>query len=93
MNAGKLLHGQINGITSFVPCTPNGCLQLINKSGVKIAGSLAVVIGRSKIVGAQEVYLDSYFTIKSPKETSQLTFHSHVSPTLASLFARPPQQR
>jgi len=51
-NAGKLLHGQIDGIDSFVPCTPNGCLQLIKKSGVTIAGSKAVVIGRSKIVGS-----------------------------------------
>jgi len=51
-NAGKLMHGQIDGINSFVPCTPNGCLELIKKSGVQISGSNAVVIGRSKIVGS-----------------------------------------
>lgn len=38
-------------MTGFVPCTPNGCLQLIKKTGINIVGSKAVVIGRSKIVG------------------------------------------
>ena len=32
----------------FLPCTPNGCMELIKKSGVEISGSTAVVIGRSK---------------------------------------------
>lgn len=50
-NAGKLLHGEIN-TSSFIACTPNGCLELIKKSGVNIEGSRSVVIGRSKIVGS-----------------------------------------
>lgn len=50
-NAGKLLHGEMN-TSSFIPCTPNGCLELIKKSGVKIEGTQSVVIGRSKIVGS-----------------------------------------
>jgi methylenetetrahydrofolate dehydrogenase (NADP+)/methenyltetrahydrofolate cyclohydrolase/formyltetrahydrofolate synthetase len=33
------------------PCTPVGCLTLIEKTGVDITGKRAVVIGRSKIVG------------------------------------------
>jgi methylenetetrahydrofolate dehydrogenase (NADP+) / methenyltetrahydrofolate cyclohydrolase / formyltetrahydrofolate synthetase len=41
----------IGDLTGFIPCTPNGCLQLVKKSGATIAGSKAVVIGRSKIVG------------------------------------------
>ena len=32
----------------FLRCTPNGCMELIKKSGVEISGSTAVVIGRSK---------------------------------------------
>lgn len=51
-NAGKLLHGEADGTTSFLPCTPNGCLRLIKEAGVEIAGANAVVIGRSKIVGS-----------------------------------------
>lgn len=38
-------------MTGFQQCTPNGCIELIKLSGVKIAGAVAVVLGRSKIVG------------------------------------------
>ncbi|XP_078090648.1 C-1-tetrahydrofolate synthase, cytoplasmic [Mustelus asterias] len=50
INAGKLARGDLGDC--FIPCTPNGCLELIKQTGVKLAGSRAVVIGRSKIVGA-----------------------------------------
>ncbi|KAH9308981.1 hypothetical protein KI387_036892 [Taxus chinensis] len=35
----------------FVPCTPKGCIELLLRSGVKMTGKKAVVIGRSNIVG------------------------------------------
>lgn len=35
----------------FVPCTPKGCIELLERSGVQIRGKRAVVIGRSNIVG------------------------------------------
>jgi len=35
----------------FLPCTPYGIIQLIKRSGLTIAGSEAVVVGRSNIVG------------------------------------------
>jgi 5,10-methylene-tetrahydrofolate dehydrogenase/methenyl tetrahydrofolate cyclohydrolase len=35
----------------FVPCTPYGCIYLLEQSGVKIEGANAVVLGRSNIVG------------------------------------------
>jgi 5,10-methylene-tetrahydrofolate dehydrogenase/methenyl tetrahydrofolate cyclohydrolase len=35
----------------FVPCTPYGCIYLLDKAGVKIEGANAVVLGRSNIVG------------------------------------------
>uniref|UniRef100_A0A8C9AF97 C-1-tetrahydrofolate synthase, cytoplasmic n=1 Tax=Prolemur simus TaxID=1328070 RepID=A0A8C9AF97_PROSS len=50
INAGKLARGDLNDC--FIPCTPKGCLELIKEAGVQIAGRHAVVIGRSKIVGA-----------------------------------------
>ena len=34
-----------------MPCTPNGCLYLLEQAGVKIEGANAVVLGRSNIVG------------------------------------------
>lgn len=35
----------------FIPCTPHGCIVLLEKTGVKISGAEAVVVGRSNIVG------------------------------------------
>eukprot|EP00897_Mesotaenium_endlicherianum_P007148 jgi/Mesen1/6461/ME000033S05755 len=35
----------------FVPCTPEGCVELLLRSGIPIAGKRAVVVGRSNIVG------------------------------------------
>ena len=35
----------------FVPCTPYGCIYLLEKAGVPIEGANAVVLGRSNIVG------------------------------------------
>ncbi|XP_036449692.1 C-1-tetrahydrofolate synthase, cytoplasmic [Colossoma macropomum] len=50
INAGKLARGDLGDC--FIPCTPNGCMELIKQTGVSVAGKRAVVIGRSKIVGA-----------------------------------------
>jgi methylenetetrahydrofolate dehydrogenase (NADP+) / methenyltetrahydrofolate cyclohydrolase len=35
----------------LVPCTPAGIMEMLQRSGIKIAGEEAVVIGRSDIVG------------------------------------------
>jgi methylenetetrahydrofolate dehydrogenase (NADP+) / methenyltetrahydrofolate cyclohydrolase len=35
----------------LVPCTPAGIMEMLERSGIKIAGQEAVVIGRSDIVG------------------------------------------
>jgi methylenetetrahydrofolate dehydrogenase (NADP+)/methenyltetrahydrofolate cyclohydrolase/formyltetrahydrofolate synthetase len=35
----------------FIPCTPAGCIELLKRSGIRIAGANAVVVGRSNIVG------------------------------------------
>ncbi len=35
----------------FVPCTPAGCMRLIEAAGVETRGAEAVVVGRSMIVG------------------------------------------
>lgn len=49
VSAGRLSHGMLDG--GFMPCTPNGCMELIRRSGAKIQGATSVVLGRSKIVG------------------------------------------
>ena len=49
MNIGQLV---MKGRTpQFIPCTPNGCIEMLKRSGIPIAGADAVVVGRSNIVG------------------------------------------
>ncbi len=36
---------------TFIPCTPKGCLELLEREQVKIDGANAVVLGRSNTVG------------------------------------------
>jgi methylenetetrahydrofolate dehydrogenase (NADP+) / methenyltetrahydrofolate cyclohydrolase len=47
VNVGALWAGQ----SGLVPCTPRGCLRLLDESGVGLDGARAVVVGRSNIVG------------------------------------------
>lgn len=47
VNVGRMTLGQ----ECFLPCTPAGCLALLEHAGVPVAGRDAVVIGRSNIVG------------------------------------------
>lgn len=37
--------------TGFVPCTPAGCMKLLEVAGIETNGAEAVVVGRSMIVG------------------------------------------
>tara|TARA_R110001599_G_scaffold171353_1_gene362145 strand:- start:134990 stop:135835 length:846 start_codon:yes stop_codon:yes gene_type:complete len=47
LSAGELM----TGLSGFRPCTPYGCMKLIESTGVEIKGKHAVVIGRSNTVG------------------------------------------
>lgn len=47
VNLGRLLQGS----RCFLPCTPAGILELLSRSGVKVAGANVVIVGRSNIVG------------------------------------------
>ena len=49
LNIGRL--AQKGRDPLFVPCTPYGCIYLLEQAGVKIEGANAVVLGRSNIVG------------------------------------------
>jgi 5,10-methylene-tetrahydrofolate dehydrogenase/methenyl tetrahydrofolate cyclohydrolase len=49
MNIGRL--AQKGREPLFVPCTPDGCMYLLEKTGVVLEGAKAVVLGRSNIVG------------------------------------------
>ncbi len=49
LNIGRL--AQKGREPLFVPCTPYGCIYLLEQAGVTIEGAHAVVLGRSNIVG------------------------------------------
>lgn len=40
-----------------VPCTPAGCIELLQRSGVEVSGKEVVVVGRSNIVGMPVAHL------------------------------------
>jgi methylenetetrahydrofolate dehydrogenase (NADP+)/methenyltetrahydrofolate cyclohydrolase len=46
-SAGRL----VAGLPGFRPCTPWGCMKLIESTGIDLRGKHAVVIGRSNTVG------------------------------------------
>ncbi|OHE89182.1 MAG: bifunctional 5,10-methylene-tetrahydrofolate dehydrogenase/5,10-methylene-tetrahydrofolate cyclohydrolase [Verrucomicrobia bacterium RIFCSPLOWO2_12_FULL_64_8] len=48
MNLGKIAQDDESG---FVSCTPGGIMELLARSGVKLAGRHVVVLGRSLLVG------------------------------------------
>jgi methylenetetrahydrofolate dehydrogenase (NADP+)/methenyltetrahydrofolate cyclohydrolase len=47
LSAGEL----IAGLDGFRPCTPYGCMKMIESTGQSLQGKHAVVIGRSNTVG------------------------------------------
>lgn len=63
INVGKLVQNR----GSLVACTPSGVIELLERSNIKIAGSRAVIIGRSDIVG---------------KPMAMLLLHRHATVTI-----------
>ncbi len=53
LNVGKLVSGE----AALVPCTPLGCIKMLDAAGICIDGARAVVVGRSNIVGKPMLHL------------------------------------
>lgn len=53
VNVGRLVTGQ----KALIPCTPHGCLKMLQLAGIPIDGANAVIIGRSNIVGKPMAHL------------------------------------
>jgi methylenetetrahydrofolate dehydrogenase (NADP+)/methenyltetrahydrofolate cyclohydrolase len=47
INLGNLLEGS----PQFIPCTPNGVIQILKHYNIPVSGRYAVIVGRSNIVG------------------------------------------
>lgn len=53
VNVGRLVTGQ----KALVPCTPHGCLRMLELAEIPVEGTNAVIIGRSNIVGKPMLHL------------------------------------
>ena len=51
LNVGKLSISKSNNENLLIPCTPLGCLIMLQDEGIDLSGKNAVIIGRSNIVG------------------------------------------
>jgi len=53
VNVGHIMIGDY----TFLPCTPSGVMELLERYGIEIAGKHCVVVGRSNIVGKPQAML------------------------------------
>src|SRR5688572_12708708 len=69
------LHPDNQGLLSlgrprFIPCTPAGCVEILERSGIEVDGRRAVVIGRSSLVGRP---LSVLLSLKAPGLNATVT--------------------
>ena len=69
VNVGRMQIGE----PCYLPCTPAGCVRMIESTGTSIDGKHAVVIGRSNIVGKPAAIL------LLAKNATVTICHSHTS--------------
>jgi methylenetetrahydrofolate dehydrogenase (NADP+) / methenyltetrahydrofolate cyclohydrolase len=88
VNVGKLVQGRAH----LKPCTPTGIIEMLDRSGIEIAGRHAVVIGRSEIVGKPMAMLllqrDATVTICHSK-TPDLPLVASRAEILVAAMGRP----
>lgn len=88
MNLGNLLAGK----PSTLPCTPAGCLEVLDHYGVKLEGVEAVVVGRSRLVGkplAQLLVGRNATVTTCHTRTRDLAFHTRRADVLCVAAGRP----
>jgi len=88
VNVGRLVQGR----AVLAPCTPSGVIELLDRSGIRIAGARAVIVGRSDIVGKPMAMLllqrDATVTIAHSK-TPGLAALCATADILVSAIGRP----
>lgn len=87
MNLGRLLAGE----PGVVPCTPAGCLEILDHYGAELAGKEAVVIGRSRLVGkplAQLLLARNATVTMCHTKTRDLAFHTRRADILCVAAGR-----
>ncbi len=87
-NVGRLSQGN----PRFIPCTPKGCMTLLEHQGIALKGKHVVVIGRSNIVGKPMVQLllnsDATVTV-CHQGTSDLAFHTRQADVIITATGSP----
>jgi methylenetetrahydrofolate dehydrogenase (NADP+)/methenyltetrahydrofolate cyclohydrolase len=87
-NLGRLLAGT----PSVVPCTPAGCLEILDHYGCDLKGAEAVVIGRSRLVGKPlaQLLLARHATVTMcHTRTRDLAAHTRRADVLCVAAGRP----
>jgi len=88
LNAGRLAMR----LPAPVPCTPAGVVELLDRSGIPIAGKRAVIVGRSEIVGRPLALLllqrDATVTVCHSK-TQDLAAVTREADLLVAAIGRP----
>jgi 5,10-methylene-tetrahydrofolate dehydrogenase/methenyl tetrahydrofolate cyclohydrolase len=51
VGAEKIDWNDLSSVPFHIPCTPQGCIELLDRSGIELKGKNAVVVGRSNLVG------------------------------------------
>lgn len=87
-SAGALL----TGLPGFWPCTPHGCMRMLESIGYDLAGKHAVVIGRSNIVGKPMALMllqkNATVTI-CHSATADLKHHTLLADVIVAAAGRP----
>ncbi|MGH7310630.1 MAG: bifunctional 5,10-methylenetetrahydrofolate dehydrogenase/5,10-methenyltetrahydrofolate cyclohydrolase, partial [Candidatus Rokuibacteriota bacterium] len=87
-NLGRLLAGE----PGLVPCTPAGCLEILDHYGAELKGAEAVVVGRSRLVGKPlaQLLLARHATVTTcHTRTRDLTEHTRRADVLCVAAGRP----
>jgi methylenetetrahydrofolate dehydrogenase (NADP+) / methenyltetrahydrofolate cyclohydrolase len=87
-NLGRLLAGT----PTVVPCTPAGCLEILDHYGCDLKGAEAVVIGRSRLVGKPlaQLLLARHATVTMcHTRTRDLAAHTRRADVLCVAAGRP----
>ena len=87
-NLGRLLAGT----PTVVPCTPAGCLEILDHYGCELRGAEAVVIGRSRLVGKPiaQLLLARHATVTMcHTRTRDLAAHTRRADVLCVAAGRP----
>jgi len=88
INVGKLMVGA----DTFVPCTPQGIMALLEYTGVEIAGKEAVIVGRSNLVGKPilQLLLQKNATVTvCHSKTNDLSSHTKGADILVAAVGSP----